>query len=456
MDNTTPIPASDAHGKLVKEIRGASIALTGQPGDFTPLLEMIGDAKYVLIGEATHGTEDFYRIRAQLTRQLIRSYGFSAVAVEADWPDAYCVNRYVRGGGMHNANSALADFLRFPTWMWRNDVTVDFLDWLREYNENKTTYQDRVGFYGLDLYSLHASAKAVIHYLDRVDPPAAERARYHYGCLDHYHPGDPQEYGYAASLGLTPNCENDVIAELVALRELQFDYTKRGGYAAGEDFFCAEQNAKVILDAEKYYRTMFKGRTASWNLRDKHMVDTLHSLTNHLTLQGGKDAKIVVWAHNSHVGDARATEMGTKGEWNMGQLLRQDHGDDAVLIGFSTYQGTVTAASSWDGQVEQKNLRPAIAESYEALFHETGLPNFMLLLRNNKELLKYLDISRLQRAVGVLYMPETERRNHYFYSKLPEQFDAMIHLDTTRALKPLETTALWHRGELFGTYPAGL
>lgn len=446
---------TNAHSHLIKEIRRHAVALTGQPTDYTPLLDMIGDAKYVLIGEATHGTEEFYRIRAQLTKKLIRYYGFSAVAVEADWPDAYRVNRYVRGGSTHNANGALAEFLRFPTWMWRNEAVVEFLDWLREYNEKKTTYQEKTGFYGLDLYSLHASIEAVIQYLDKVDPAAAERARHHYSCFNHYDSGDPQEYGYAATLGLTPTCEREVIQQLMTLRQRRFDYAKRDGFAAGEDFFCAEQNAKLIIDAEAYYRTMFQGRVSSWNLRDKHMTDTLYALTEHLTQQRGEQAKVVVWAHNSHIGDARATEMGTQGEHNIGQLVREAHGSDAVLIGFSTYRGTVTAASQWDGPAEQKIVRPAMQESYEALFHEADIPNFMLLLRDNQDLARYLGLSRLQRAIGVLYLPQSERQSHYFFSKLPEQFDAIIHLDTTRALKPLETTGLWHKGEVFETYPSG-
>ena len=448
---------TSAHSHLIDEIRGSAIRLTGQPSDYSPLLEMIGDARYVLIGEATHGTDEFYRIRANLTKKLIRYYGFSAVAIEGDWPDAYRANRYVRGGSnIHNANSALAEFLRFPTWMWRNEVVVEFLDWLREYNEKKLDHREKAGFYGLDLYGLHASIEAVIQYLEKVDPAAAQHARHQYGCFDHADGGDPQAYGYVATLGLTPICEREVIQQLAALRQQRFEYVKRGGFAAGEAFFCAEQNAKLIVDAEAYYRAIFQGRTASWNLRAQHMKETLDDLSNHLSQQRGEPAKIVVWAHNSHVGDARATEMGANGEWNIGQQMRKDYGDDAFLIGFSTYRGTVTAASHWDGRAEQKIVRPAMKESYEALFHETGLANFMLLLRGNKTLAKHLGLSRLQRAIGVLYFPETERQSHYSFSKLPEQFDAVIHLDTTRALKPLDTAALWHTGEMFETSPVGL
>lgn len=448
---------SKAHSHLISEIRNHAIALTGRPADHTPLLDMIGDARFVLIGEATHGTESFYRVRAQLTKHLIRYYGFCAVAIEGDWPDCYRANRYVRGNShIHSANSALGEFLRFPTWMWRNEVVVEFLDWLREYNEKKPGYQEKAGFYGLDLYSLRASIKAVIGYLNRIDPQAADRARHHYGCFDHYNSGDPQHYGYMASLGITPSCEREAIRQLTDLHQKRFDYLKRDGYAAGEEFFCAEQNARLITDAEAYYRTMFQGHASSWNLRDRHMTDTLYALAEHLTQLRGEQAKIVVWAHNSHVGDARATEMGAKGKCNIGQLVRETHGSEAVLIGFSTYRGTVTAASGWDGEAECKIVRPGLSESYEALFHETGIPDFLLILRNNPELAHHLSISRLQRAIGVLYLPQTERESHYLFAKLPEQFDAIIHLDTTRALKPLETTAMWHKGEVYATYPTGV
>lgn len=450
---------TNAHSHLINDIRGHAIALTGQPTDYTPLLDMIGEARYVLIGEATHGTEEFYRVRAQITKKLIRYYGFSAVAVEGDWPDCYRANRYVHGDShLINAYSGLAEFTRFPAWMWRNEVVVEFLDWLREHNEKKLSYQEKVGFYGLDLYSLYASIQAVIAYLEKVDPPAAKRARRYYACFDHGHrlAEDPQEYGYAATLGVTPTCEKQAVEQLAELRQRAFSYMKRDGFVAEDEFFYAEQNAKIVLDAEQYYREMFRGRVSSWNLRDKHMAETLYALADHLSARAPEPAKIVVWAHNSHVGDARATEMGTQGEWNIGQLVRQAHGQNAVLIGFSTYSGTVTAASEWDGNAEKKTVRPAMKESYEQLFHEVGIKDFMLILRDNKALSKHLDISRLQRAIGVLYVPQTERQSHYFFSKLPEQFDAIIHIDTTHALKPLEPTALWHKGEVFETYPMGM
>lgn len=446
-----------AHSHLVRDIRNSSITLTGNEGDHSPLLNLIGDARFVLMGEATHGTEEFYRIRAELTKQLIRYGGFDAVAIEGDWPDSYRVNRYVQGdSALHNAHSALIEFERFPAWMWRNEVVSEFIDWLRNHNDKTSSPGTKTGFYGLDIYSLNASIKAVLSYLEKVDPSAAARARSYYRCFDHYYAENPQQYGYDSSCGLTPSCEQEVIRQLIALRQNTFNYMKRDGFIAEDEFFCAEQNAKAVVNAEKYYRTMFQGRASSWNLRDQHMADTLDALTAHLSNQRNRPTKIVVWAHNSHVGDARATEMGEKGEWNIGQLVRERHGDETVSIGFSTYQGTVTAASKWDGPAECKTIRPAMTESYEALFHETGLENFLLILRGNHALQRLLHPNRLQRAIGVLYLPETERQSHYCYARLAEQFDAVIHINNTTALKPLEVNALWHKGEVFDTYPAGL
>jgi erythromycin esterase-like protein len=349
--------------------------LRGSARDFDPLLELAEDARIVLIGEATHGTHEFYRQRAQLTKRLILEKGFVAVAAEADWPDAYRVNRYVRGIGQDSeAEESLRDFKRFPAWMWRNADVLDFVGWLREHNDQLET-SEKVGFYGLDLYSLHASIEAVLQYLEKTDPEAAKRARYRYACFEHFGE-DPQAYGYAASFGLSPNCEREVIAQLLEIRERRRDLLKRDGLAMEDELFEAEQNARVVKNAEEYYRAMFLGRVSSWNLRDTHMADTLDALLAHLDRRVGK-AKVVVWAHNSHVGDARATQMGEAGELNLGQLARERHPGEARVIGFSTYHGTVTAASDWGGPAERKRIRPALAGSYEELFHRAGTSAFL-------------------------------------------------------------------------------
>lgn len=336
-----------AYEHLVRSIRDHAIALSGADADYMPLLDMIGDARFVLIGGATYGTDEFYRFRAELTKQLILYGGFSAVMVKADWLDAYRVNRYVHGDqDIGSAASALAGFTRFPAWMWRNQPMVEFIDWLREHNQKKIQASKKVGFYGLDLDNLNASSKDVIVCLGKADPPAAVRAR--------------------------------------------------------------------------------------------HRAETLETVAAHLSSQRNEPAKIVVWGHNADIGDARATEMGAFGACSIGQLVRERHGRDAVLIGFSTHSGTVTAASAWGGSAEHMSIVPGAPDSYEALFHDTGLKDFMLIPRDNPELAKVLSPCRLQRAIGAVYSPETERQSHYFFFRLPEQFDAIIHLDQTQAIKVLE------------------
>ena len=436
-------------------LRKATRPLTGNRQDFDPLIELIGDSRFVLIGEASHGTHEFYRTRAEITKRLILEKGFSAVAVEADWPDAYRVNRYVQGrGGDTTATEALTGFKRFPQWMWRNTDVVEFIGWLRDYNTALET-PERVGFYGIDLYSLHASIEAVLSYLRKIDPEAAVRAQQRYSCFDHFG-GDPQSYGYATSVGLTPTCEKEVISQLLELQKSAATYaSSMEGRLAADDLFFAEQNARVVLNAERYYRAMFGNHAASWNLRDEHMAETLDSLIAFLERQH-REPKVVVWAHNSHLGDARATEMAGRGELNVGQLMREHWGDSAFLVGFSTYSGTVTAASDWDAPAERKTVRPALEDSYEALFHELDVRRFFLGLRGNDEFILGLRQPRLERAIGVIYRPETERMSHYFRARLPHQFDAVLHYDVTRAVEPLERTGLWDRGELPETYPSAL
>lgn len=448
MPNETTVLVSDV-------VREAAHPLVGEADDYDPLMKLIGDAPLVLIGEASHGTHEFYRERAQITKRLIKEKGFTAVAVEADWPDAYRVNRYVRSvGNDADAVEALSGFKRFPAWMWRNADVLDFIGWLRSYNDDLPISAAKRGFYGLDLYSLHTSIEAVLDYLDRIDPEAARRARARYACFDHFGK-DEQAYGYAAGLGISESCEDKVVSQLLELYRKSAEYAWRDGRVAADEHFYATQNARLVMNAERYYRSMFRGRVSSWNLRDAHMVETLESLLAFLGTQNSH-AKIVVWEHNSHLGDARATRMGQEGEWNVGQLVRERHGRDAVLVGLTTYEGTVTAASNWDAPAERKRVRPALKNSYEALFHELNIPRFLLTLRDTEHAAAALREPLLERAIGVIYRPETERASHYFQARLSAQFDAVLHFDETRAVEPLERTAEWETGEVPETFPTGI
>ncbi|MFL5807047.1 MAG: erythromycin esterase family protein [Roseiflexaceae bacterium] len=454
---------------LAAAIRDAAHPLTGAAADYDTLLDRIGDARLVLIGEASHGTHEFYRQRALITRRLIAERGFTAVAVEADWPDAYRVNRFVRGDGDGaTAIEALAGFQRFPTWMWRNADVLDFVGWLRAHNDALPSDTHKAGFYGLDLYSLYSSIEAVLGYLDTVNPQAAQQARRRYACFEQFG-ADPQTYGYAASFGAAESCADAVVSQLLDFQRRSAELMRRDGRLAEDEFFFAEQNARLIKNAEAYYRTMFHGRE-SWNLRDTHMAETLDALIAHLSRQV-RHAKVVVWAHNSHLGDARATEMGQHGELNLGQLVRQRYGQDTFNIGFSTYSGTVTAAADWDAPAERKRVRPALPGSYEALFHAAaigaeravGAPaavadsqrTFLLPLRDGGDIAGQLRAPRLERAIGVIYRPETERASHYFHARLTDQFDIMIHIDETRAVEPLERSMGWRRGAVPEMFPTG-
>jgi erythromycin esterase-like protein/predicted phosphoribosyltransferase len=435
-------------------VRSRAWRLTGDPSQYDPLIEGCRDARLVLLGEATHGTHEFYRERAFITRRLITECGFAAVAVEADWPDAYRVNRYVRGVGDDiDSVDALGGFGRFPTWMWRNADVLDFVGWLRSYNDSKPPAA-RAGFYGLDLYSLRSSAAAVLSYLDTVDPGGASRARARYACFDRF--GDElQQYGYAATFGLGPSCEQQVVTQLVELHHQRAAYASRDGRVARDDYFFAEQNARLVRNAEAYYRTMFRGQAESWNLRDRHMAETIDALLTFLD-RSQSGTKLIGWAHNSHLGDARATQMGQAGELNVGQLAREKFGAQAVLVGFTTHAGSVTAASEWDAPAERKRVRAALPDSYERLFHETGISRFLLRLRDDRTLANALAVPRLERAIGVIYRPDTERASHYFQASLADQFDYVVHIDETRAVEPLERTPLWEGGEVAETFPSGL
>lgn len=437
----------------VAAVKEAARPVTGESGDYDSLLDLIGDRRFVLIGEASHGTHEFYRERARITRRLIDELGFTVVAVEGDWPDAYRVNRYVLGMSADpDADAALGGFRRFPTWMWRNRDVLTFVQWLRARNDALTHSSTKVRFYGLDLYSLHTSIEAVIDYLDAVDPSEAKMARQRYSCFDHVS-ADGQAYGHAVAYRGAAPCEKEVVAQLVELRRRAELYLRRDGWVAEDEQFYAEQNARLIRDAEEYYSQMYRAEVSSWNLRDQHMAGTLDELVEHLDRRSA-NTKVVVWEHNSHIGDARATAMGYRGELNVGQLARQHYGGDAVLIGFTTFDGWVTAADDWGAATERKRVRPARPDSHEALLHAVGIPQFWLptaVRPANGTLIR----PRLERAIGVIYRPETELHSHYFEASLANQFDAVIHMDRTRALEPLERTALWDQGEPAETFPTG-
>jgi erythromycin esterase-like protein len=427
-----------------------------------PVLSLVRGARVVLLGEATHGTREFYLLRALLTQRLIVEHGFDAVAVEADWPDALRASRWVQGDCEdQTVEQALGGFERFPQWMWRNLEVAAWLEWLREYNLAQRDRLRGVGFFGLDLYSLRGSMHAVLQYLDRVDPAAARRARDRYSCFDHF-ADDPQHYGQAVSFGLDAGCEQEVVQQLMEISSQSSSRLARADSSdcVDDEHFYARQNARVVRDAEAYYRSMFQGRAESWNLRDRHMAQTLVELQAHLSAQRGRPAKIVVWAHNSHIGDARATAMAEEGEVNLGQLVRERAAElgESRLIGFTTHDGTVTAASDWDGAAELKTVVPSRSGSHERLLHDVGLPLFVLPLSGQADLQHAIQAPRLERAIGVIYRPDTELYSHYFRARLPTQFDAVVHVDSTRALPPLDRSAFWphaHTPEP-ETYPSGV
>lgn len=423
-----PTQAAASQNSFLEAVRNHAIPLTGESSDFDAISHLTQKASFVLIGEASHGTHEFYAIRAAITRRLIEERGFNAVLVEADWPDAYTVNRFVQTHGNEiTAEHALSVFDKFPQWMWGNNDVRDFANWLREHNASAET---PTGFYGMDLYSLFRSRDAVLMYLEEVDPAEAARARERYAPL--FEVGDdPQMYGYlVATRRLAPVAD--------AVRE-QFEKVKRiagihrtsADRAVSDAAFDAEQNARLMMDAEEYYRLMYDRRVNTWNLRDRHMADTLDALAERLRERDGY-ARIVVWAHNSHLGDARATESAYRGEWNIGQLVRERHPGESFHIGFTTHTGTVMASSQWGQPGVVKQVRPSLEGSYERVFHDTGIGSFLLPLQDER-----FRSPMLQRAIGVQYLPETERQSHYFEARLGEQFDAVIHIDESRAVEPI-------------------
>lgn len=411
--------------------------------DLDPLLARIGDARIVLIGEASHGTSEFYRMRDRITRRLIEDKGFNIVAAEADWPDAARIDHYVRSRDV--PPSGWEAFARFPTWMWRNQETREFVDWLHEHNKSKA-YDFRCGFYGLDLYSLYNSVRAITDYLDDVDPELAMVARHRYGCLSPWE-ADPAAYGHAALTDSYKNCQPAVTRMLVDLYAKRLDYAQHDG----ERFLDAAQNAQLVINAERYYRVMYYGSRASWNLRDGHMFETLQNVMAF----NGETSKAVVWAHNSHIGDASATEMSARGEHNIGELCRKGFPNQSYHIGFGTDHGTVAAASAWDGPMEVKAVQPSHRQSYERQFHLTQKPGLLLPMRAGQELDVVTELAkpRLERAIGVIYRPETELASHYFEAELPKQFDEYIWIDETSAITPLPSARIEGVPD---TYPFGV
>jgi len=415
--------------------------------EFGAFFDRFGDARVVLLGEATHGTSEFYRARAAITQRLIVDHGFNIVAVEADWPDASRIDNYVRH--LAPAQEARPAFQRFPTWMWRNEEVLAFIDWLRLHNEHLPA-ERRAAFRGLDVYSLSASIAAVLGYLDEVDPPAAAAARQRYGCLTPWQ-DEPAAYGWAVTHGRKDPCEDKVVEELNELLAHRLDYIRHGA----EAFFDAAQNARIVRAAERYYRLMYRGSVESWNLRDRHMFDTLQILMR----EGGPDARAVVWAHNSHIGDAAATAMGWQGEFNVGELCRTAYGDEAVLIGFGTDRGTVAAADDWDGDMKVKTVIPARPDSWEHAFHKTGYARSLTDWRHaggvdrKRDLVDALREPHLERAIGVVYRPQTEFLSHYFEAVLADQFDAYVWFEETKPVTPLRSQPRKGAPE---TYPFGL
>ena len=430
--------------KLVEGIRERALPLETD-AHLDPLLEKIGDARIVLLGEASHGTSEYYTWRDRISRRLIAEKGFSFIAVEGDWPDCYLVNRFAKGwgGAGQSAREVLHGYERWPTWMWANEEVAALAEWLREWNENKPD-TEKAGFYGLDVYSLWESIDAVTRYLERMDPALAARARRAYGCFDPYQE-DVQEYALATATVPT-DCEEEVIAILQSLRARGPDFRDE----SPEAFFNAEQNALVAQNAELYYRTMIRGGAASWNVRDTHMMETLDRLLKH----HGPHARAIVWEHNTHVGDARATDMARAGMVNVGQLARQAHGDDVVIAGFSSYEGSVIAGEEWGAPMERMTVPQARTGSWESLFHEAGAENKLLLLDDFDEVDGALD-PRGHRAIGVVYRPQHEKFGNYVPTVLPYRYDAMLHIDRTTALRPLHLKPR-EAHELPETYPSGM
>ena len=423
--------AGSADSNAVAAVRSAARDITGADSDYDPLLAMAAGARVVFLGEQTHGTHEFYRERTRITQRLIRERDFRGIALEADWPEVERINRYIHGEGTdRSAEQALGGFTDFPLWMWRNTDVRDLVEWLRTHNASLPA-ERRVSMYGLDVYSLYPSVDAVVEYLSAVDPAAAARARTQYACFATHRP-DAQRYGAVASG--SGSCRTQAAAVLTEMRQRAAN--RPADPAAASALFSALRNAQSVVNAEEYFRTLYTGGVSSWNLRDQRMEETLLAIDEHLSAGGSGPARLVVWAHNTHSGDARATETGEAGEHNVAQLLRQRFSGATLLVGFFTYDGTVLAAPEWGAPGRVYDVRPALPGSYAHVFHTARERNFLLVLRNAPGMAPLAE-PRLERAIGVIYVPQTERQSHYFMARLAQQFDAVIYLDATKAVSPL-------------------
>ncbi|MDQ5826428.1 MAG: erythromycin esterase family protein [Chloroflexota bacterium] len=439
----TAVPASPSAPPAtgLDLIRQVALPIEGDEDDYDPLMSLVGDARFVLLGEASHGTHDFYRERARITRRLVEEKGFTAVAIEGEWPEAYRVNRYVRGmSDEPSAEAVLSSFRGFPEWMWNNADVRDLAEWLEQHNEALPANAPQVGFYGLDMYSMEESAEEVVNYFEARDPEAAARARERYRCLSGESTG-PTDYDSLAKMA-SSLCDTSVQEQVEELQQL-WESAEKEGYTGNraverEELFSALRNAIVVKNKREYDQAAYSGSDPTWNVRDRHMAGTLEALSEHLGTDG-KPARVVVWAHNTHVGDATGTEFANIGQLSLGQLVRERHKDDAVLVGFTTYTGTVIAARGWDEQGERYDVRPALPESYSGLFHEAGVGNSLFIVRGEKRLAAALEEPRLQRGIGVVYDPNNERNSHYYLAWLSKQFDAVIHIEESSAVEPLRS-----------------
>lgn len=412
---------------------------------FGAFFDRFADARVVCLGEASHGTSEFYRARAAITKRLVAHHGFTIVAAEADWPDAATVDRYIRHRKPRDGEQR--SFERFPTWMWRNREFDQLIRWMRRHNHGRD-YADMAGFYGLDLYNMSMSMRAVIDFLATEDPEAGEIAKARYGCLDPW-ADEPQGYGALALYEGYARCESGVTQMLMDLMQRDFDCLSE----ECDEWLDAAANARVVKNAEAYYRVMYRGAAESWNLRDTHMFETLVQILD----AKGPRSKAVVWAHNSHIGNAAFTEMGqVRGELNIGQLVKERFDAKARLIGFGTHSGTVAAADDWDSPMKVKAVNPSMPDSYERASHDSGLQRFVLDLRPEeigRDIREALMEPKLERFIGVIYRPETERWSHYSQCILPRQYDGWVWFDETKAVTPLPGEQRPGDDE---TYPFGL